>query len=384
MAVRLTVKQRSEAGGADKGTEVMLDDDIITLGRDKVCQIVLAQMAVSRTHARITKDGSLFFVEDLGSAYGTTINGKALPKGEKRLLRNGDLIAIAQFDVTFDRVADAPAQGSADKTSFIARHVVKDVMRGLGSGEGPYFRVMNGPREGQRIEIQDAQELVIGREEGVDIVLKDDLVSRRHAKFRRDWSGTHVEDLGSRNGIKVNKKRVSRKTLKDRDEVEVGAVRLLYLDPSEVRETPLVLNDEEEEGTGTLLPSDPSDDALPSPDPSDENPSEPAAEDPPAEESAAEEEPAADDESAEAPADEEPGDPESSEEEPSDEDASSEDEEPSEAGPRKKGGKRSAGRDAMNNITIVVKDVRRLVPIAVVGVAALLAIALLIALFAGV
>lgn len=242
-SIRLTVKQRSEAG--ENATEVILNEAAITLGRDKTCQVVLAQQAVSRTHARITRDGPLFFIEDLGSAYGTTINGQKLPRGEKRLLRNGDIIAIAQFDVVFDRVAEKPAQDSPDKTSFVARQVVKDVMRGLGSGEGPCFRVMNGPKEGQRFEIADAQELVVGRDETADIILKDDLISRRHAKIRRDWAGTHVEDLESRNGIKVNKKKVGRKTLKDRDEVEIGGVRLLYLDPTEVRETPVVLPSEE-------------------------------------------------------------------------------------------------------------------------------------------
>ncbi|MGQ0506409.1 MAG: FHA domain-containing protein [Myxococcaceae bacterium] len=256
MTVRLLVKQRSEQGGADKAEEVLLKDPVITLGRDPACQVVLAQQAVSRSHARISRDGALFFVEDLGSAYGTHVNNQPLPKGEKRLLRNGDVIAIAQFDVTFDRVAELPKDANDNKTSRVARHVVKDVMRGLGAGEAPYFRVMNGPKEGQKIEVADAQELVVGRDAAeADVVLEDDLVSRKHAKIRRDWSGTHVEDLESRNGIKVNKKRVNRKTLRDRDELEVGGVRLLYLDPADVREAPVVLTDDDEvANTGSLPP----------------------------------------------------------------------------------------------------------------------------------
>jgi pSer/pThr/pTyr-binding forkhead associated (FHA) protein len=258
MAVRLTVKQRSEAGGAEKPSALLLEDEIITLGRDAKCQVVLAQQAVSRNHARISRDGSLFFVEDLGSAYGTQINGSKLPKGEKHLLRNGDVIAIAQFDVTFDRVAEGQNHHETGNTQFVARQVVKDVMRGLGtSGELPYFRVMNGPREGQRIEISDAKEYVIGREEGVEIVLKDDLVSRRHVKIRRDWSGTHAEDLGSRNGFKINKKKTQKKTLKDRDELEVGGIRLLYIDPSEVRESPLVLPNSDDDEQTIAPPPDP-------------------------------------------------------------------------------------------------------------------------------
>ncbi|MFY2557606.1 FHA domain-containing protein [Corallococcus terminator] len=235
MSVRLTVTQRSEAGA--KGTELVLGDSVINLGREKSCQVVLAQQAVSRTHARIVQEGNLYFLEDLGSAYGTQLNGKPLPKGEKRLLRNGDVIAIAQYDVKFDRMTELNGDVNSEKTSFIARGNLKDVMRGLSSAEERYLRIMNGPREGERIEVADAKELVIGRDEKeADIVLKDDLTSRKHAKIRRDWSGTHVEDLGSRNGIKVNKKRVNRKALKDNDELEVGGTRFLYVDPSEPAE----------------------------------------------------------------------------------------------------------------------------------------------------
>lgn len=242
MSVRLTVTQRSEAGAAPS-TEVVLDDAVITLGRDKACQVVLPQQAVSRNHARIVQESTLFFLEDLGSAYGTQVNGKPLPKGEKRLLRNGDVIAIAQYDVRFERMTELNADVNSEKTSFIARGMVKDAMRGLASGEERYLRFMNGPREGERIEIGDAKEIIFGRDEKeVDVVLKDDLVSRKHAKLRRDWSGTHVEDLGSRNGIKVNKKRVNRKALKDSDELEVGATRFLYVDPSEPAEEPVQLS----------------------------------------------------------------------------------------------------------------------------------------------
>jgi len=251
MGVRLTVKMKSGSGAESK--TVLLDEELITFGRDQTCQVVLAQQAVSRNHARISRDGTLFFLEDLGSSFGTQVNGQKLPKGEKRLLRNGDIIAIAQFDVTFDRVADVSTEenDNSNKTSFLSRKLVKDAMNGLAAnGENAYFRIMNGSAEGQRIEIADAQEYIFGRDASeADIVLNDDLVSRKHVKVRRDWSGTHVEDLGSRNGIKLNKKRTRKATIKDRDELEIGGVRLLFIDPSEVREDPLVLpssNDEEE------------------------------------------------------------------------------------------------------------------------------------------
>ncbi len=235
MSIRLTVKSRGDAG-ADKPQATTLDEAVVTLGRDPSCQVVLAQQAVSRNHARISKEGTLFFIEDLGSSYGTQVNREKLPKGEKRLLRSGDTIAIANFDVTFDTISTVAEDDGASKTMFVSRRAVKDVMKGLGGGEQPYFRIMSGPTEGERIELLEASEIVFGRDPTADVVLNDDLVSRRHAKVRRDWSGAHVEDLGSRNGIKVNKKRAKKVTLKDRDEVEIGVLRLLYIDPNEVRE----------------------------------------------------------------------------------------------------------------------------------------------------
>lgn len=299
MGVRLTVKMKGEAGGAEKAKTVMLDEETILLGRDQSCQVVLAQQAVSRNHARISRDGTLFFVEDLGSSFGTQINGAKLPKGEKRLLRNGDVIAIAQFDVIFDRVADV-SEDQSGKTMFVSRKVVKDVMKGLAAGgENAFFRVMNGPREGQKIEVADAQEYVFGRDaESADIVLQDDLVSRRHAKVRRDWSGTHVEDLDSRNGIKVNKKRTKKATLKDRDEVEIGGVKLLFIDPSEVREAPVVLpssTGDDDEGTVSVKDDDEPAAAAakeePAEEPQEAPAEEPASAEAPAEEPASSEQP---------------------------------------------------------------------------------------------
>jgi pSer/pThr/pTyr-binding forkhead associated (FHA) protein len=237
MGVRLTVTMKGEAGAAARVETVTLDEDTFTLGRDPTCRVVLGQQAVSRTHARISRDGGLSFVEDLGSSFGTQLNGRALPKGEKRLLQRGDVIAIATFDVTFLGEADLEVV-PAEATSFHSKRAVKQVMRTLAQGgANAYFRVMNGPTEGQHIEFSEGQEYIFGRDEATaDVVLGDDLVSRRHAKVRRDWSGVHLEDLQSRNGVKVNRKRIQRSTLKDRDEVEIGGVHFLFLDPAEVRE----------------------------------------------------------------------------------------------------------------------------------------------------
>lgn len=244
VSLRVTANAASADGTKPPPTEHKLDGESISIGRDKGATLVLAEPSVSRNHARITKEGSLYFVEDVGSAFGTRVNGQVLPKGEKRLLRNGDVIAVGTFDIAFQRVLEVTGgttENGHEKTAAMARAVMKDVMRGLAGGSSPYLTVLNGPHKDDKHEVNEAQELTVGRADECDIIFADDLTSRKHAKIRRDWSGTHVEDLGSRNGVKVNKKLIKGPTtLKDRDELEIGGTRMLYVDPSEIREAPFV------------------------------------------------------------------------------------------------------------------------------------------------
>jgi pSer/pThr/pTyr-binding forkhead associated (FHA) protein len=237
MPFRLLVQSKAQTGEAP-AQELLLSEDAVTVGRDKQCQVVLGDPAVSRRHLTITREDALYFAADLGSSFGTRINGAALPAKERRLLRDGDVIAIGPYDLTFDRAPEAPSPAH-EMTAFVARREVKDALRGL-ANNAPFLRVMNGPLEGSRFEIQEAQEVIIGREEGVDIFLDDDLISRRHAKIRRGWSGTRIEDLGSRNGVRVNKKKIVSETLKDRDEIEIGGTRFLFIDPSAMEESVVV------------------------------------------------------------------------------------------------------------------------------------------------
>jgi nitrite reductase (NADH) large subunit len=50
----------------------------------------------------------------------------------------------------------------------------------------------------------DAEELFVGRRDGVDIPIPDTNVSRRHARIFRRGDAWFVEDLASRNGTKLN------------------------------------------------------------------------------------------------------------------------------------------------------------------------------------
>lgn len=66
-------------------------------------------------------------------------------------------------------------------------------------------------------------DVLVGRDGDNDIVLAENMVSRRHARLRRDTQGRFVlTDLGSANGVHVNGMRVARAYLTSGDEIKIG------------------------------------------------------------------------------------------------------------------------------------------------------------------
>lgn len=83
----------------DVGTRVMVAfrRDRITLGRADGNLLRLTERNVSRRHACFHKNAKGVFIEDLGSANGTRLNGKRV-EGQAELQLN-DLIEIGQYQL---------------------------------------------------------------------------------------------------------------------------------------------------------------------------------------------------------------------------------------------------------------------------------------------
>lgn len=73
---------------------------------------------------------------------------------------------------------------------------------------------------------------IIGRSLETDLSLTDDTVSHRHARIWDESGRLFIEDLGSRNGVFVNDRRVeNRASLSPGDSIRVGRVALRYVPP---------------------------------------------------------------------------------------------------------------------------------------------------------
>ena len=74
--------------------------------------------------------------------------------------------------------------------------------------------------------------MTIGRSEKADIHVSDDFISRVHARLLSTKDGVVVEDVASRNGIKVNSKQTERQILHHGDVLGIGKVRFTFIDTS--------------------------------------------------------------------------------------------------------------------------------------------------------
>ncbi len=87
--------------GPQKGRKYDLTSQF-TIGSDPTATLVLLDMLVSKRHAEITvKDDGSCWIADLGSKNGSSVNGMPLRGDQERLLKDGDRIAIAQFEMLF-------------------------------------------------------------------------------------------------------------------------------------------------------------------------------------------------------------------------------------------------------------------------------------------
>jgi pSer/pThr/pTyr-binding forkhead associated (FHA) protein len=102
MKCRLVVKQ-----GTQPAQDYELSQAEVTIGRDPTCEISISQTSVSRRHARLSRKGDRYYVEDLGSSNGTTLNGKFVQGATP--LNTGDQIGLGA-EVTL--VFEDPAQKS--------------------------------------------------------------------------------------------------------------------------------------------------------------------------------------------------------------------------------------------------------------------------------
>ena len=269
----------------DAEGEIALDRDLISIGRSADNNIVIPDQRVSRRHALIQREGEVYWLEDLGGANGTLVNGQRVT--ERVRLQQADSIAIGPTQyhfmaapvhppappqpVTFTPpppvyVAPPPPSPVQQPAAFapaqppaVEQESLTSLIRGLdarlpteGNAQsepppqsGPVTRMIHaldappappdrvllqateGPANGHGFEVRQAGG-ILGRASENAVSIPDEQLSRRHAQIQFGDGAFWISDLGSRNGTFVNETRiVGPQQLRSGDQITVGNTRLL-------------------------------------------------------------------------------------------------------------------------------------------------------------
>jgi Domain of unknown function (DUF4388)/FHA domain len=119
-------------------------------------------------------------------------------------------LAVLVFELLVNQSMQDPAQ-KANPTSPPA------------AGARAYvLRFISGKYQGGEFPIVADKQVVVGRSSDLDMVLVEDMVSRKHARIALQQDQIWIEDLGSTNGTFVNGEKIKRQRLKEGDRVLIG------------------------------------------------------------------------------------------------------------------------------------------------------------------
>ena len=104
----LDTEVRPEPGGGAVGSllvpggrRMSLEADVVSIGRQDSCNVVLDDPTVSRNHAEVHRDADGFEIRDLGSRNGTRVNGLGIARTR---LADGDELLIGAVPLRFEAV----------------------------------------------------------------------------------------------------------------------------------------------------------------------------------------------------------------------------------------------------------------------------------------
>ncbi len=98
------------------------------------------------------------------------------------------------------------------------------------AASGFSLKFISGKYQGGEFSLPDGGEITIGRASDLEMVLIEDMVSRKHARISCRGAEVLLQDLGSTNGTFVNGERIQKVRLRSGDRILVGTSILKLID----------------------------------------------------------------------------------------------------------------------------------------------------------
>lgn len=188
----------------------------MTIGRTADCEIIIDNLAVSRKHAKLSREDDGFYVADLGSGNGTFVNGKRI---SKQRLSDNDEIVIGKHRLLFK-------EPRSDK-ELISKAGMEERTKLVGESHAAYLAFMEGFQEKMRFTIRKPK-VTIGRSMKCDVQLAGLGVGRQHALLYRQGDEFLLKSTTLMRRTLVNDQPVKEAQLRDGDEIRIGKNRIIF------------------------------------------------------------------------------------------------------------------------------------------------------------
>jgi DNA-binding NtrC family response regulator/pSer/pThr/pTyr-binding forkhead associated (FHA) protein len=104
------------------------DGSDITFGRSRRCTVHIDSESVSRSHARLSRSGNSYTIEDLGSRNGTCVNGEKITSST--ILRSGDEISVGPITAVLSISSTGGQRPRLGTTSYLDERLAAECDRG--------------------------------------------------------------------------------------------------------------------------------------------------------------------------------------------------------------------------------------------------------------
>lgn len=250
-------------------TPVPLVRSEITLGRDEGNTIRLTERNVSRTHARVYRNGEGYRIEDR-SRYGIRKNGRKIDADSA--FDEGDVLLIGDYRLTIVDESKSVAEPTPDvaetnemsRDALEAQRRARETAASMASGEADDYAdadtevanhsrllCLSEPFVGSEFVFR-ADVLVIGTGSECDLIIDHPSIAAQHARFVREGDTYRVAALAA-NLVVLQNDSAPGEALRGNDVVRVGDLRFRFLAPGmPVQHVPLEAFDDEGEGAQKL------------------------------------------------------------------------------------------------------------------------------------
>jgi pSer/pThr/pTyr-binding forkhead associated (FHA) protein len=212
-----------------------VNSSVINIGRADDMQLMIDNASVSRRQAQIRfgANGS-WTIQDLGSVNGTFLNGRRLTSVQP--LKRGDEVSFGKFSLFFDsaitepvapeRTPEPPASGSLTETVYMSAEEAERLRRTVAQQRRAQLQ-WEARRQSGTFYLNGGGVLV-GRSLLCDLQVPAG--PRQHLLVLRGQFGFEVRNLSRWYRMKVNGWIFEQSALQSGDVIEIGGLRVTFLD----------------------------------------------------------------------------------------------------------------------------------------------------------